>query len=101
MSRLLRAAIEDGKVKSIQFWYVHNLSESENVRNELRTVQATAVSSLRGLTSRVVDVTARKFNRFNGFREDPTLEETVETVSDLPASIITPLKRGVNENWAL
>ncbi|NJO78555.1 MAG: hypothetical protein HC827_08515 [Cyanobacteria bacterium RM1_2_2] len=45
----LRDALENGQIKTIQFWYVHNLPESQNVKNELRTVQGSASSSLRQL----------------------------------------------------
>lgn len=37
----LRSALSENKISSIQFWYVHNLPESENVSNELKTVEAT------------------------------------------------------------
>lgn len=42
----LRQGIKDGIIKSIYFWYVHNLPESHHVENELVTVQQTATSIL-------------------------------------------------------
>lgn len=42
----LRASIIDGSVSEIHIWYVHNLPESENVRQELLTVEHTADSAL-------------------------------------------------------
>lgn len=45
----LRDALKNGQIKTIQFWYVHNLPESRNVENELRTVQGSASNSLRQL----------------------------------------------------
>jgi AIPR protein len=45
----LRNALKSGQIKAIQFWYVHNLPESKNVSNELRTVQSSASNSLRQL----------------------------------------------------
>jgi len=42
----LRKAIQDGDVKQIVFWYVHNLCESVNVRKELSAVDGTAKSLL-------------------------------------------------------
>jgi hypothetical protein len=42
----LRACIIDGSVTEIHIWYVHNLPESENVRQELVTVEHTADSIL-------------------------------------------------------
>jgi hypothetical protein len=45
----LRAAITDGLIDDLQFWYVHNLPESQNVNNELITVQAQAHAALKDL----------------------------------------------------
>jgi hypothetical protein len=42
----LRSAIVDGAVERFEVWYVHNLPESSNVRNELSTVEATAKTLL-------------------------------------------------------
>lgn len=42
----LRDAIQGDEVRQIQFWYVHNLNESSNVKNELNVVEATAKSLL-------------------------------------------------------
>lgn len=43
----LRAALEDGTVHSIHFWYVHNLPESKNVFDELESVEASAKAALK------------------------------------------------------
>ncbi|OPX04662.1 hypothetical protein B1A75_01610 [Geobacillus sp. LEMMY01] len=37
----LRSALSANKISSVQFWYVHNLPESESVKDELKTVEAT------------------------------------------------------------
>lgn len=42
----IRSALADDLVKSIQFWYVHNLPGSGNVKDELRTVEEAVKSSL-------------------------------------------------------
>lgn len=42
----LRNALENNQISSLQFWYVHNLPESQNVENELQTVENTAYSAL-------------------------------------------------------
>jgi len=42
----LRECITDGSINEIHIWYVHNLLESENVRQELVTVEHTADSIL-------------------------------------------------------
>lgn len=38
----LRAALENKEIDSLQFWYVHNLPESSQVRHELQVVANTA-----------------------------------------------------------
>jgi hypothetical protein len=45
-ARQLRTGIDDGSVKKILIWYVHNLPESSNVADELKTVEETAKSAL-------------------------------------------------------
>ena len=42
----LRAGINDGSIKNLYIWYLHNLPESENVNQEMVTVQQTAVSAI-------------------------------------------------------
>lgn len=43
----LRQAINDGLIKYIYIWYVHNLPESANVENELATVELTANAAIK------------------------------------------------------
>ncbi|WP_400078579.1 AIPR family protein [Winogradskyella sp. R77965] len=45
-ARELRQKIEDGEIKKITAWYSHNLPESENVNQELITVEHTLSSIL-------------------------------------------------------
>jgi hypothetical protein len=42
----IRASIESGNVRTLYIWYVHNLTESDNVNNELITVQETAQTAI-------------------------------------------------------
>lgn len=42
----LRSAVEDHTVAELQVWYIHNLPESQNVQDEMHTVEATAKSAL-------------------------------------------------------
>ncbi|KEO83559.1 AIPR family protein [Tumebacillus flagellatus] len=42
----LRDAILSDQIKSIKIWYVHNLNESKNVMEELKTVEHTALNAL-------------------------------------------------------
>jgi len=42
----LRDAIKSGEIRQIHCWYVHNLPSSENVRQELETVETTVRSAL-------------------------------------------------------
>lgn len=43
----LRRLLQDNQVKSIQFWYVHNLPESRNVHEELKTVEHSADTAIK------------------------------------------------------
>jgi hypothetical protein len=43
----LRNALNDNTVQKLEFWYVHNLPESTNVKDELKSVEHTANSALR------------------------------------------------------
>lgn len=43
----LRQAVNDGTIKSVYMWYVHNLPESRNVKNELTTVEHSANAAIR------------------------------------------------------
>ena len=43
----IRQALQDNSIGNIQFWYVHNLPESTNVKRELQSVEATATSIIR------------------------------------------------------
>jgi hypothetical protein len=42
----IRSAIETNRIKNLYIWYVHNLPESDNVNEELVTVQQTAKTAL-------------------------------------------------------
>lgn len=43
----VRSALSSGEIRTIQFWYVHNLPESQNVRQALRTVEETVKNNVR------------------------------------------------------
>lgn len=43
----LHSAIENNNIKTLYFWYVHNLPESENVAKELKIVELTAQNSIK------------------------------------------------------
>jgi AIPR protein len=43
----IHLALEANQIRFIQFWYVHNLPESINVKNELSIVESTITNSLR------------------------------------------------------
>lgn len=47
----LRTAITNGEIKRFEIWYVHNLPESNNVRDELTTVEHTANTVISSLNS--------------------------------------------------
>ena len=42
----LRDGLTDGTITDLHFWYIHNLPESDNVKQELITVEATATAAL-------------------------------------------------------
>jgi hypothetical protein len=46
----LRDAIKTGKITEIGIWYVHNLPESKNVREELKTAQESALTAVRAIS---------------------------------------------------
>jgi len=60
----LRAAIADGQIQRFEVWYVHNLPETVNVKEELTTVSSTATKLIDalGCTSKIV-VSAREIGR--------------------------------------
>jgi len=45
--RLLRENLSKGDINRIEFWYVHNLKESDNANQELSAVQKSASASIR------------------------------------------------------
>lgn len=75
----LRQAIKDGAIKTIYIWYVHNLPESQNVQNELTTVEHTAISAIQ---SRFSDC---------GEIEIQALEVGTTTLEEWYKSISTPI----------
>jgi len=46
VARSLRTALEAGQITTLEFWYVHNLPQSKNVAEELRSVEHTAQNAL-------------------------------------------------------
>ena len=46
----LRSALADGDIARFEVWYVHNLPESDNVQDELNTVEATTKSLINVLS---------------------------------------------------
>ena len=54
----VHTALEADQIQTIQFWYVHNCRESQNVRDELArvesTVKAAVKSHFRPATSRII-----------------------------------------------
>lgn len=75
----LRNAVKDKEIKRIEIWYVHNLPESKNVQNELKTVELTASSILKDSK---IDIISREV----GF----------ETLSEWYSNLETPIL--VNED---
>jgi hypothetical protein len=42
----VRLALDSGEIRAVHFWYVHNLPESTNVQEELKTVEETVRSAI-------------------------------------------------------
>jgi len=78
----LRQSIRDKEISEIYLWYVHNLPESENVRDELRTVEHTAKSLLTTNFSDVEDINNIKVQ---------ALEVGINTIDRWYKSISTPI----------
>lgn len=75
----LRKAIQDGSIKSIQFWYVHNLPESDNVKNELTIVEHTVNSAIKTCLPNCGDL------------EIQALEVGINTLEEWYTNISTPI----------
>jgi hypothetical protein len=60
----LREAIKTGKINEISIWYVHNLPESKNVNEELKTVEATVLTAVRTISSKFqINVSVREIGK--------------------------------------
>lgn len=57
----VRSALEAGEIDNIEILYVHNVAESQNVRNELETVKANLIALLKGQPT-TIDVDARELD---------------------------------------
>jgi hypothetical protein len=63
-AKQLRAGIESGDIKRLYVWYVHNLPESSNVAEELKTVEETVKSALEiRFSGKQVSVSASEIGR--------------------------------------
>lgn len=64
LAQELRTAIEEGQIRQLQFWYIHNLPESENVETELKTVEISAKAALASFSnSGKVQISAHEIGR--------------------------------------
>jgi len=75
----LRQMLDDHMIGNVQLWYVHNLPESENVRQELRTVEHTTRSTIQ---ANFADC---------GVTEIQAIEYGISVLEDLYKSISTPI----------
>lgn len=75
----LRRCVQDESIRTVHIWYVHNLAESDNVRDELTTVELTARSAITSSfpTNDTVEIHA--------------LEVGVLTLEDWYKSILSPI----------
>jgi AIPR protein len=75
----LRGAIQNNDLKSIEFWYSHNLPESINVRNELDAVTRNAQNAIKQNFSECEDIGIAG------------LELGISATEDLYKSLTTPI----------
>jgi len=75
----LRQVIEDRAIKTINIWYVHNLPESDNVKNELITVEHRARDAIKANFATYDDI------------EIQALEVGIHTLEEWYRSISTPV----------
>ena len=75
----LRRVIEDKAIKTINIWYVHNLPESDNVKNELITVEHRARDAIRANFPTYANI------------EIQALEVGIYTLEEWYKSISTPI----------
>ncbi len=75
----LRRAINEGLIKYIHIWYVHNLPESESVRGELKAVEHTTDSFIKRCFPQCADISIQ------------ALEVGVETLDEWYKAILTPI----------
>jgi len=75
----LRRAISEGVIKNIYIWYVHNLPESKNVRDELKTVEHTTDSIVKSCFPQCADISIQ------------ALEVGVTTLDEWHEAILTPI----------
>ena len=79
VASVLREYIGDDSVTDLHVWYVHNLPESDNVHNELLTVEATLKAALRSafpgkaLNTQVVEVGKGKLEEWYQDTQSPIL----------------------------
>lgn len=74
----LRDAINRGEIKKILIWFVHNLPESTNVKNELEAVEHTACNTL--------------IANFNGRKVSvESLEVGINTIEEWYSALLTPI----------
>ncbi len=75
----LRRAVSEGVIKNIYIWYVHNLPESKNVEDELKTVEHTTASVIKGCFPQYASIGIQ------------ALEVGVNTLDEWYRAILTPI----------
>ncbi len=75
----LRRAISEGAIQKIYVWYVHNLPESKNVMDELKTVEHTTASVIKASFPQCSNITVQG------------LEVGVDTLEGWYKAILTPI----------
>ncbi|MFH1036478.1 MAG: AIPR family protein [Patescibacteria group bacterium] len=76
----LRRAVADKEIETLHIWFVHNLSGSENVKQELRTAEATARALIGGgIGLQCMEVCAEEIEkRYNSVSTPILIKDTFE-----------------------
>lgn len=81
-SRELRDALTSGEIDTLEFWYSHNLPESDNVAKELAVVEKTARNILNSIYKDANDANCNEVR---------SIEVGINTLSDWYRAINTPI----------
>jgi hypothetical protein len=93
----LRTAIDDGEIKQLYIWYVHNLPCSKNVQNELNAVENAARNALKQYASdKQINIFAEEICRSRLDSLYKQAEQTVIVTDEFEMSVFDAIE--IKEN---